>query len=189
MDSFELNKVFMALLGTVFIVMSLSFLSDSLFASHAPEKAGYAIEVAEASTGGDDAPTGPAYEPIEAMLASADAGAGEKVFKKCAACHTFDNGGANKVGPNLYGIVDKSIASVDGFGYSSALTEYGAGKSWTYEELNGFLFKPKKHVKGTAMGFAGLKKVKDRANLVGWLRLQSASPAPLPEATEAEPES
>ena len=169
--------------------MGLSFLSEGIFDSHAPEKAGYAIEVAEAGTGGDDTPSGPAYEPIEAMLASADVGAGEKVFKKCASCHTFDSGGKNKVGPNLYGVVDKLIASVDGFGYSSALTEYGAGKTWTYEELNGFLFKPKKHVKGTAMGFAGLKKVKDRANLVGWLRQQSDSPAPLPEMTEEQPES
>jgi len=180
MDSFEFNKYAMAGLGIVFIVMSLNFLSDSIFHADKPEKQGYAIEVAEASTGDSAADTGPAYDPISALLASADIAAGEKVAKKCAACHTFDEGGANKVGPALYGIVDRPIGSVAGFSYSSALKAYAEGKNWTYEELNGFLWKPKKHVKGTSMGFAGIKKTEDRASIVAYLRSLSGSPAPLP---------
>ena len=84
---------------------------------------------------------------------------GSKVAKKCAACHTFDEGGANKVGPALYGIVNKGMGATDGFGYSAALKAYGEGKTWTYEELNGFLWKPKTYIKGTGMGFPGLKKL------------------------------
>ncbi len=180
MDSFEFNKYAMAILGIVFIVMSLNFVSDGIFHAVKPEQQGYVVEVAEASTGGDDAPAGPAYDPIGTLLASADIGAGEKVAKKCAACHSFDAGGANKVGPALYDIVDRQMASVNGFSYSSALKAYGADKTWTYAELNGFLWKPKTHVKGTSMGFAGVKKTKDRAALVAYLRSLSDSPAPLP---------
>jgi cytochrome c len=115
------------------------------------------------------------------LLASADLAKGEKVGKKCVACHNFNEGGKNKVGPGLYDIVNRPIASVDGFGYSGALKTYAAEKTWTYEELNGFLYKPKAHVKGTSMGFAGLKKTADRANMIGYLRTLAASPAALPE--------
>lgn len=182
MGSFQFNKYMMALLGVVFLFMSMGILSEAFFHSENPEKQGYIIEVAEAATKkpADDAAPAKAYEDISALLASADLGAGQKVFKKCAACHTIDDGGKNKVGPNLYNIVAKAIGAGDGFGYSSAVKAYADGKTWTYEELNGFLFKPKKHIKGTAMGFAGIKKTKDRANLIGWLRAQSAAPAPLP---------
>ena len=180
MDSFRLNQVAMVVLGTVFVLFSLSILSEGLFHAEAPEQAGYEIAALEGEAGGGEAAdAGPAYDPIEPLLASADLAAGEAVFKKCASCHTFEPGGANKVGPNLHGVVGGPIAAKD-FKYSAAMTEFGAGKSWTYEELNGFLFKPKSHVKGTAMGFAGLKKTEDRANLVGWLRTQADSPAPLP---------
>ena len=184
MDSFEFNKYAMAGLGIVFIVMSLNFVSDGLFHSDKPEQQGYAVEVAVASTGESSEPSGPAYDPINALLAGADIAAGEKVAKKCTACHTFDDGGANKVGPALYGIVDRAIGSVDGFSYSSAMNAYAEGKTWNYDELNGFLWKPKTHIKGTSMGFAGIKKTNDRANLVAYLRSLSASPAPLPAAGE-----
>ena len=105
---------------------------------------------------------------------------GIKVAKKCTACHTFEEGGANKVGPALYDVVNRDMGVVDGFGYSSALKAFAEGKKWDYESLNGFFWKPKKYMKGTAMGFAGLKKVQDRADLVAYLRTLSASPAPLP---------
>ena len=137
-----------------------------------------------ASTG--PASSGPVVEPVAALLASADLAKGEKVGKKCVACHTFNEGGANKVGPGLYGIVDRPMASVDGFGYSSALTAYADGKSWTYAELNGFLFKPKAHVKGTSMGFAGIKKTADRAAMIAYLRTLAGTPAPLPASPEPE---
>lgn len=183
MDSFEFNKVAMAFLGTIFGIFSLMLLSESIFHAEVPEQAGYEIAAAEGSTGSETAgaAAGPAYEPIEPLLASADLGAGETVFKKCASCHTWEQGGANKVGPNLWNVVGGAIgANHPEFSYSAALKAYGEGKTWTYEELNGFLFKPKAHVKGTAMGFAGLAKTEDRANLVGWLRAHSDSPAPLP---------
>ncbi|MGB7288065.1 MAG: cytochrome c family protein [Salaquimonas sp.] len=178
-----MNKIALAFLAAVFVLFSLSLLSGSIFNAHTPEQAGY--EIAEAEGGGgatETAAAGPAYEPIEALLASADLAAGETVFKKCASCHTWENGGANKVGPNLWNVVGGQIGSHHPeFSYSAGLKAYGeSGKNWTYEELNGFLFKPKAHIKGTAMGFAGLKKTEDRANLVGWLRTHSDSPVPLP---------
>ena len=180
MDSFEFNKISMAVLGTAFLVLGLNFGAEAIFHSENPEQKGYAIEVAEASTGGSEEPAGPAFDPVEPLLASADAAAGEKIFKKCASCHDVNAGGANKVGPALYEVVNRDIASVDGFSYSGALKEYGNGKQWTYESLNGFLWKPKTYVKGTSMGFGGIKKVEDRANLIAYLRGQSASPAELP---------
>jgi len=181
MDSFEFNKVFMAILGTVFIVMSLNFISDGLFHNDVPEQQGYAVEVAEASSEAEEEDTGPAFEPISAMLASADIAEGEKIFKKCSSCHTNVEGGANKVGPALWGIVERPIASADGFSYSGALKAYGEGKNWTYESLNGFLWKPKAYIKGTSMGFGGIKKVGERAAIVAYLRSLAGTPVPLPE--------
>lgn len=181
MDSFELNKIAMAVLATVFILMSITFLAEAIYHIDEPQQAGYVIEAGEGSTVAAEAvDTGPAYDPIEALLASADLGAGESVFKKCAACHTMEQGGANKVGPNLYNIVGGPIAAVEGFGYSAALREYAEGRTWTFEELNGFLFKPRDHVAGTAMGFAGLRKTDERADLIAWMRQFADTPAPLP---------
>lgn len=181
MDSFELNKMAGALLATVFIIMSVRLASDALFEKEAPEKPGFAIAAAEAAEGGE-ASGGEAAAPelIAPLLAAADAAAGETIFKKCAACHTGDKGGANKVGPNLYGIVGRPVASHEGFNYSAGMKEYGAGKSWDYETLSQFVHKPKALVKGTAMGFAGLAKPEERANLIAYLRTLSDSPVPLP---------
>ncbi|PHP69091.1 cytochrome c family protein [Zhengella mangrovi] len=188
MDSFELNKFIGATLGTVFVVFSLSIASDAIFESHDPEQPGYVIQAAEGgaeNTGGEAKDTGP--EPVAPLLASADPAEGEKVFKKCAACHTVDKGGANKVGPNLWGVVGRPIASHEGFSYSGSMQEFSQGQSlvWDYDHLNHFLAAPKKYISGTAMGFAGLKKVEDRANLLAWLRTQEDTPYPLPAAGDA----
>ncbi len=182
MDSFEFNKMAMAVLGTVFVVLGLNFLAEGIFESHAPETPSYAIAAVDSEADAGSGETAAAtIEPVGPLLASADLGAGESVFKKCASCHTFEEGGSKKVGPNLWNIVERPIASSDGFAYSAAMKEFSAGgKTWTYDELNAFLAAPKAHVKGTSMGFAGLKKVDERANVIAWLRTHSATPVALP---------
>lgn len=186
MDSNQFNKFAMAGLGTVFVLFGASILSEAIFEPEAPETPGYIITAAETGEAKSEEATGPAYPPVAPLLASADAAAGETVFKKCAACHTVEKGGPNKVGPNLYGLVDRPIASHEGFSYSAAMKAFGEGKDWTFEELNGFLWNPKKHVPGTAMGFVGLKNVADRANILVWLNsTHSDNPAPLPAEAPA----
>lgn len=183
MDSFQLNKYAGAFLATVFVLFTIKILAESIFHVETPEQFGYVIEAAEGEgAGAGEAPDAAEAQPIAPLLASADTAAGETVFKKCAACHTWEKGGANKVGPNLWDIVNRPIASHEGFSYSTALQEYAQGGSvvWDYEELNGFFENPKKHVKGTAMGFAGLKKIEERANLIAWMRTHSDNPVPLP---------
>ena len=190
MDSFEFNKVLGALLGTVFVVFTIGIVSDSIFAAPVPEKEGFAIVAAEPEEGGAGGAEAATEEPIGVLLASADPDAGAAVFKKCAACHTVENGGANKVGPNLWDIVNRPIASHEGFSYSAAMKEFAQGGSvvWDYDHLSDFLHSPKGLVKGTAMGFAGVKKPDERANLIAYLRTLADTPAPLPEASAATPE-
>ncbi|WEX09384.1 c-type cytochrome [Chelativorans sp. AA-79] len=189
MDSFELNKIIGAFLGVVFIVFSVSLISDAIFSSPAPETPGYAIAVPEGGTegGGEAEPT---VESVLPLLASADPAAGENVFKRCQACHTDQADGPNKVGPNLWGVVDRPIASHEGFSYSGAMKEFSEGgqKHWTYENLDHFLLSPKGLVPGTAMSFAGLKNVQDRANVIAYLRTTADQPVPLPEAAPTESE-
>ena len=181
MDSFEMNKIVGALLGTVFIMFSISIVSEALFASPTPETPGYAIAAAEPEAG--EAPAaGPGEEPIAVRMQSADAAAGEALFKRCATCHTDDAGGANKIGPNLWNIVNRPIASHEGFSYSAAMREFAeAEKAWDYDHLDHFIAAPKALVKGTAMSFAGLKSPTDRANLIAYLRTTADTEAPLPE--------
>ncbi|MFK4824555.1 c-type cytochrome [Paenochrobactrum sp. BZR 588] len=190
MQSSRANMFFMALLGTVFIVMTISLLSDSLFHSPVPEKEGFVIEVAEG-----DAPAAgggaPAKEEVSiaTLLQSADPARGQNVFKRCAACHTNEKGGANKVGPNLYDIVDRPAASVDGFGYSAAMKEFGAGgNKWDFDHLNQFLTSPKGFIKGTSMGFAGDKKDNERADLIAFLATLADNPVPMPSVDAAPAE-
>ena len=123
---------------------------------------------------------------ILALLSDSDVNKGQKISKKCVACHSFNEGGKNKVGPNLWNIVNRKMASVDGFKYSKALNKME--KQWTYSNLNKFLIKPKSYVKGTKMNYAGLKKDSDRANIIAWLRTLSSNPAPLPTQEEINAE-
>jgi cytochrome c len=190
MESSQSNKFIMAFLATVFVVMTISFSSDAIFSTSHPEKAGYEIAAAE---GG--APAGGAKEaaaaavPIATLLASADPARGATVFKRCAACHTGEKGGANKVGPHLWDVVNRPVATVDGFSYSAAMKEFSQGgkEVWDYEHLNKFLTSPKGYIKGTAMGFAGDKKDSERADLIAYLRSLSDNPAPLPSPEAAAP--
>ncbi|MER8385967.1 cytochrome c family protein [Mesorhizobium sp. M0166] len=181
MDSNEVNKLLAGFLGTVFIVFSVGIVSDALFASPAPEKPGFAIEATEPAEGGPAAPAAEA-KPIAELLATANAEAGAAIFKKCQACHSGEKGGPNKVGPDLWDIVDRPVAEHEGFAYSAGMKEFSKGGSekWTYDNLNHFITSPKKFVKGTAMGFAGLPKDEDRANVIAYLRTLSDNPKPLP---------
>lgn len=146
--------------------------------SHPPHEPGYPVEGAEASGGGDK------EVPIEALLASADPAKGEAVFKKCTSCHTINSGGANGIGPNLFGIIGKPIGKhAAGFAYSADLS--GHGGNWDWTNMNAWLASPKKFASGTKMTFAGLSKAEDRANLIAWMNTQGSN-LPLPAAPAAE---
>lgn len=180
MDSFELNKIAGAVLGTLVLVLGLNIFSGILFTPHKPAVPGYDLPApaegaGEAAGGGDQAAQA---EPLPVLLASADAGKGQSAAKKCAACHSFDKGGPNRIGPNLYGVVTRAKASHEGFAYSSALK--GKGGDWSFEDLNGFITNPKGYVPGTIMAFAGVSSPKERADILGYLRSLADSPAALP---------
>ncbi|MCB1492587.1 MAG: cytochrome c family protein [Rhodobiaceae bacterium] len=186
MDGFEINKMLGALLGTVLFVLVLMNVSDILFHQAIPETPGYVVEVPEeGATATAEAPK--EETPLPVLLASADPAAGEKVAKKCASCHDFTNGGPNKVGPNLWGVVNRNIGAHEGFQYSDSMGgEAAKDGTWTFEHLFHFLADPKGYVPGTKMAFAGIKKPEDRADLLAYLRTLSDSPAPLPEPAAAE---
>ncbi|MDB5526227.1 MAG: cytochrome c family protein [Rhizobium sp.] len=170
-----------ALLGTVFVLMSVSIASEGLFHSENPEKPGFEIVAAEATDTSAAAPA--AVEvPIADLMAKADPVKGETLFKKCLSCHTNEKGGGNKVGPNLYGVVGRPIAHLADFGYSAAIKDFSQGgkELWNWDHLNHFLTAPKKYIKGTAMGFAGDKKDAERADIMAYLNSKSDAPLPLP---------
>lgn len=183
MDSFEVNKILGAILGTLTFALALSIGTEMLFATHAPEKPGYELPspAEDAGAHGAGAPAAAQAEPIANRLASADPTKGEGLTKQCVSCHTFEKGGPNKVGPNLHGIVGKNHAHLEGFGYSGAM-KAKSGEQWTFEALDAFLENPKGAVPGTAMAFLGVKKPDQRANLIAWLNQNSDSPLPLPAA-------
>ena len=179
MDMFEFNKVAGALLGSLLFVIVMHHAVDGLLEPHELEETAYMVEVEGGEDAAADATAETAEQPsLAALLASADPDAGAKVFKKCGACHSADQGGKNKVGPNLYGILGAAKAHRDDFSYSGALKDMGG--EWTYEDMAAFLAKPKDFVPGTKMSFAGLKKPEDVANIIAFLRTMSDSPPPLP---------
>jgi len=177
MDALKFNKIAAALLGGVLLIMVFGKIADFLVHPNIEVSNSYQIEVANKAPEKAKDNKVIKIEPILMLLASANIEDGQKISKKCVACHGFDSGGKNKVGPNLYNIVNKLQAKAD-FSYSKALSSLSG--QWSYQELNKFLYKPKLYAKGTKMSYAGLSKVKDRANLIAWLRTKSVSPAPLP---------
>ena len=179
MDSFEINKIVAAVLMVALLVIGIGKLSDVIFHVEKPETPGYAVDVEEATTVSSSTKASAEEKiDIDALMAMGDLTHGEKVFKKCAACHSIVKGGKNNIGPALYNVVGRKTGVVSDYKYSKALASYD--KEWTFEELNGYLIKPAKWVKGTKMAFAGLRKEKDRASVIKYLNQNSDSPISLP---------
>jgi cytochrome c len=179
MDSFELNKIIAAVLMVALLVIGIGKLSDVIFYVEKPKTPGYAVDIEQTITA-STANLEPTEEKIDiaALMSMGDLTVGEKVFKKCAACHSIVKGGKNNIGPALYNVVGRQTGVVNDYKYSKALSSYG--KQWTFEELNGYLIKPAKWIKGTKMAFAGLRKEKDRASVILYLNQNSDNPLPLP---------
>ena len=179
MDSFEVNKIIAAILLIALIIIGIGKISDMAFKVNKPEKSAYKVDMPE-DTSKLISKADKVVEKIDiaALLALGDLNHGEKVFKKCAACHLVNKGGANKIGPALYGVLGRKVASKEDYKYSKAMASYD--KDWTFEEMNGYLKKPQSYIKGTKMAFAGLRKEKDRASVILYLNKNSDNPLPLP---------
>ncbi len=180
MDSFEINKIVAAVLLVALLVIGIGKLSNIIFYVEKPERPGYVLEVDQVSTDIAETSSETVEEKIDiaALMAMGDIATGEKVFKKCAACHSIVKGGKNNIGPALYNVVGRQVGSISDYKYSKSLSEYN--KEWTIEELNGYLIKPAKWIKGTKMAFAGLRKEKDRASVIKYLNQNSDNPLSLP---------
>jgi cytochrome c len=182
MDSFELNKILGAILATCLVLLVTSFSAGAIFSPVMPEKPGYEIAVKEAAHGDAKEAAAPS-EPIEKLLQTASVEKGAAAAKKCAACHTFEKDGPNRVGPNLFGIVnDHRGEGRGGFNFSAAMKAKSG--TWTYDDLNKFIANPKGFVPGTAMGFAGIPRDSERADVIAYLRTLADSPVPLPTASK-----
>jgi cytochrome c len=187
MDSFELNKIIGAVLGTLLFVMGVGFLAEAIYHPIEDRGPGYALPEPAATTAdaGNAAPAAPEV-PLGTLLASADPEQGAAAAKKCHACHDFTEGGPNKTGPNLYDVVDRPIGSHPGFNYSDGMKEHNAnGDIWSYENLSAFITSPKTFTPGTKMSFSGIKDDKERADVLAYLQTLSHDPKPFPQPEAA----
>ena len=175
MNSFEINKIITAILVTVLVVFGIGKISDIIFDKDKTDVVAYKVEAPEGEALQASAETS---VDITALLEMGDIAHGEKVYKKCKACHSIKQGGGNKIGPALWNVIFRPVGSVTDYKYSKALSSYG--KEWTWEEMNGFLIKPSKWIPNNKMGFAGLKSEKDRASVILYLNQNSDNPKPLP---------
>ena len=179
MDSFELNKIIAAILMVALLIIGLGKIADGVFHVNKPKNPGYQVVVEAQLTSAASQITEMVEKiDITAVMVLGDIASGEKIFKKCAACHSINKGGKNKIGPALYNVVGRAVGGVNDYKYSKTLASYG--KEWTFEELNGFLTKPSSYLKGTKMSYAGLRKEKDRASIIKYLNQNSDSPKLLP---------
>ena len=178
MDSFEINKIVAAILMVALLIIGIGKISDIVFHVEKPETPGYKVEIDQAvSSSNLTAEVVEAKVDIAALMSMGDIASGEKIFKKCAACHSIVKDGKNNIGPALYNVVGRKVGVVSDYKYSKAFLNYD--KSWTFEELNGYLIKPAKWIKGTKMSFAGLRKETDRASVIKYLNQNSDNPLPL----------
>ena len=171
-----MNKIIVSIVFAIILIVGINKITDAIFYTEKPEKSAYQVEsVAKVektvASETDDS------ENIMALFASTSASDGAKVFKKCAACHSISKGGGNKIGPALWGVIGRKAGSISDYKYSKALAVHG--KIWSFEEMNGFLIKPKEWVKGTKMAFAGLKNAKERAAVILYMNENSDNPLPL----------
>ncbi len=182
MDSFEINKIIAAVLLTALIVIGIGKFTDLLFHVKKPEQSAYKVEGLEvANTSTSLSETSEKIKEIvdiKALLAMGDLAHGEKVFKKCSACHMIAAGGKNMIGPNLWNVIGRTAGSVSDYKYSKAMVAYA--KEWSFEEMNSYLIKPQAYIKGTKMAFAGLRKEKDRASVILYMNSKGDNPKPLP---------
>jgi len=175
-----MNKIIVSIVFAIILVLGINKVTDIIFYVEKPEKSAY--QIASTTTVASNTSTETASESSEngnimALFASTSATEGAKVFKKCAACHSIAEGGGNKIGPALWGVLGRQIGSIPDYKYSKAMAAYG--KNWSFEEMNGFLIKPKDWIKGTKMSFAGLKKAQDRAAVILYMNENSNTPLPL----------
>ena len=180
MDSFEINKIIASILLTALIIIGIGKFTDILFHVKKPEKSAYQIEGLEKVDTSSTTAEIKKEEKVDIaqLLAMGDLNHGEKVFKKCSACHMIVSDGKNMIGPNLWGVIGRTAGSVNDYKYSKAMVAYG--KEWSFEEMNSYLIKPQAYIKGTKMAFAGLRKEKDRASVILFMNSRSSSPKPLP---------
>ncbi len=181
MDSFEINKIIAAILLVALLLIGIGKVSDVIFHVESPKTQGYSVKVDQVSNLTDtqnDQKVEETEVDISTIMALGSIEKGEKIFKKCAACHSIVKDGGNKIGPALYNVVGRKVGSLSDYKYSKALLEYN--KEWTFEELNGYLKKPTTYLKGTKMAFAGLRKEEDRASVIKYLNKNGDDPKPLP---------
>ena len=176
MNSFEINKIITAILVTILVVFGIGKISDIIFDKDDKNIVAYKVEAPEETLG--EANVAETNVDLNALFAMADVAHGEKIFKKCKACHSINADGKNKIGPKLWNVMFRPVGSIADYKYSKALSSYG--KEWSWEEMNGFLIKPSAWIKGNKMGFAGLKSEKDRASVILYLNQNSDNPKPLP---------
>ncbi len=180
MDSFEINKLIAAILLTALIIIGIGKFADILFHVDKPKESAYKVEGLEAVATSENSAQVKTKEKVDIaqLLAMGDLNHGQKVFKKCSACHMIASDGKNMIGPNLWGVIGRQAGVIGDYKYSKAMIAYG--KEWTFEEMNSYLIKPQAYIKGTKMAFAGLRKEKDRASVILYMNSKSSNPKTIP---------
>ena len=176
-----MNKIIVSIVFAIILVLGINKVTDVIFYVEKPGKSAYQVATVTTVASTTSAETGSASSEsgnIMALFASTSVAEGAKVFKKCAACHSIADGGGNKIGPALWGVLGRPAGTIPDYKYSKAMAAHG--KNWSFEEMNGFLIKPKDWIKGTKMSFVGLKKAKERAAVILYMNENTNSPLPLP---------